>query len=114
MASSTRFKLGQGVKFHDGEALDASVVKFALDRLFAANSTVPAKSLYTDIEKVEAVDPATVKVTLKSPNSYLLYNLALCDAGIMHPKTAETNANKPVGTGPFSSRNARKATRSRW
>jgi peptide/nickel transport system substrate-binding protein len=96
------FKLVAGVKFHDGEALDASVVKFALDRLFAADSTVPGKSLYTDIDKVEAVDAATVKVTLKSANSYLLYNLSLGDAGIMHPKSAATNDKKPVGTGPFA------------
>jgi len=96
------FKLRSGVKFHDGEPLDASVVKFSLDRLFAPDSTVPAKSLYTDIDKVEAVDPTTVKITLKSPNSYLLYNLSLGDAGIMHPKSAATNDKKPVGTGPFA------------
>ena len=95
------FKLRPGVKFHDGEALDASVVKFSLDRLFAADSTNPAKSLYTDIDKVEVVDPSTVKVTLKSPNSFLLYSLSLGDAGIMHPKTAATNDRNPVGTGPF-------------
>src|SRR5205823_6912448 len=58
------FKLRSGVKFHDGEALDAAVVKFSVDRLFAAASTVPAKSLYTDIDKVEAIDAATVKITL--------------------------------------------------
>ena len=75
------FKLRQGVKFHDGEPLDAAVVKFSLDRLFAADSTNPAKSLYTDIDKVEVVDPSTVKVTLKSPNSFLLYSLSLGDAG---------------------------------
>src|SRR6516165_10343612 len=96
------FKLRSGVKFHDGEALDASVVKFSLDRLFAPDSTVPAKSLYTDIDKVEAVDPTTVRITLKSPNSYLLYNLSLGDAGIMHPKSAATNDKHPVGTGPFA------------
>lgn len=96
------FKLKQGVKYHDGEAFDASVAKFSLDRLFAADSTVPAKSLFTDIEKVEAVDPTTLKVTLKSPNSYLLYNLSLGDAAIMHPKSASTNDRKPVGTGPFT------------
>lgn len=95
------FKLHTGVKFHDGEAFDASAVKFSIDRLFAADSTVPAKSLYTDIDKVEAVDPATVRITLKSPNSYLLYNLSLGDAGIMHPKSAPTNDKQPVGTGPF-------------
>ena len=95
------FKIRQGVKFHDGEALDASVVKFTLDRLFAADSTNPAKSLYTDIEKVEIVDPSTVKVTLKSPNSFLLYSLSLGDAGIMHPKSAPTNDKNPIGTGPF-------------
>jgi peptide/nickel transport system substrate-binding protein len=95
------FTLRQGVKFHDGEVFDASVVKFSLDRLFAPDSAVPAKSLYTDIDKVEAVDAKTVKITLKSPNSYLLYNVSLGDAGIMHPKSVATNDKKPVGTGPF-------------
>ena len=95
------FKLRSGVKFHDGEALDASVVKFAIDRLFAADSTVPAKSLYTDISTVDAVDPSTVKITLKTANSYLLYNIALCDAAIQHPKSAATNGKHPVGTGAF-------------
>ena len=95
------FKIRQGVKFHDGEALDSSIVKFSLDRLFAADSTNPAKSLYTDIDKVEAVDPATVRITLKTANSYLLYNIALCDAAIQHPKSAPTNDKHPVGTGAF-------------
>ena len=95
------FKLHTGVKFHDGEAFDASAVKFSIDRLFAADSAVPAKSLFTDIDKVEVVDPATIKITLKSPNSYLLYNLSLGDAGIMHPKSAPTNDKQPIGTGPF-------------
>ncbi len=95
------FKLRQGVKFHDGEALDASVAKASLDRLYAKDSTVPAKSLYTDIAKVEAVDATTLKITLKSPNSYLLYGLSLGDAGIMHPKSMETNDKRPIGTGPF-------------
>jgi peptide/nickel transport system substrate-binding protein len=95
------FKLRPNVRYHDGEPLDASVVKFSLDRLFAPDSTVPAKSLYTDIEKVEVVDPLTVRLTLKSPNSFLLYSLSLGDAGIQHPKSAPTNDKRPIGTGPF-------------
>jgi peptide/nickel transport system substrate-binding protein len=47
------------------------------------------------------VDAATVRITLKQPNSYLLYNLSLGDAGIMHPKSAATNDKNPIGTGPF-------------
>ncbi len=95
------FKLRSGVKFHDGEAFDAAVAKASIDRLFAADSTVPAKSLYTDIAQVEAVDAGTVRITLKSPNSYLLYNIALCVAAIQHPMSAPTNDKQPVGTGPF-------------
>jgi peptide/nickel transport system substrate-binding protein len=95
------FTLRSGVTFHDGERLDATVVKFALDRLFAADSTVPAKSLYTDIAQVEVLDPGRVKITLKSPNSYLLYNIALCDAAIQHPRSAATNGTRPIGTGAF-------------
>jgi len=95
------FKLRKGVTFHNGEPFDASMVKFSLDRLFAPDSTNPAKSLYTDIDKVEIVGPATVKVTLKSPNSFLLYSLSLGDAAIMTPKTAPTNDKNPIGTGPF-------------
>jgi peptide/nickel transport system substrate-binding protein len=95
------FKLRKDVKYHDGEPLNAWVVQFSLERLFAPGSTVPAKSLYTDIDKVEAVDSATVRITLKSPNSYLLFNLSIGDAGIMHPKSAGTNEKHPVGTGPY-------------
>jgi peptide/nickel transport system substrate-binding protein len=95
------FKLRQGVKFHDGEALERLGREVRDRPAVRPDSTVPAKSLYTDIDKVEAVDPTTVKITLKSPNSYMLYNLSLGDAGIMHPKSAATNDKHPVGTGPF-------------
>ena len=108
------FKLRQGVKFHDGEALDAAVVKFAIDRLFAANSTVPAKSLYTDIASVEAVDPATVKIALKTPNSYLLYNIALCDARSSIPRRRRPTTSIRSELARSCSRSARKAIRSRW
>src|SRR4029453_15949600 len=41
------FKIRKGVKFHDGEPLDGTVVKFSLDRLVAPDLTNPPKALYT-------------------------------------------------------------------
>ena len=89
------------MKFHDGEALDASVVKFTLDRLFAADSTVPAKSLYTDIEKVEAVDPVDGEDHAEVAQLLPALQPVAGRCGIMHPKSAPTNDKNPVGTGPF-------------
>src|SRR5690606_26874978 len=90
-----------GVKFHDGTDFEATDVAFSLDRARAENSTNAQKSLFALIESVEAVDPTTVKVTLKQPQGAFLYNMGWGDAVIVAPETAESNKEKPVGTGPF-------------
>jgi len=95
------FKLRTSVKFHDGSDFAADDVKFTLDRARAENSTNAQKGLFAAIDTVEAVDPATVKVTLKNPQGSFLYNLGWGDAVIVAPESAETNKEKPIGTGPF-------------
>ena len=95
------FKLHTGVKFHDGTDFNADDVKFSLDRARAENSTNAQKGLFAAIDTVEVVDPATVKVTLKNPQGSFLYNMGWGDAVIVAPESAETNKEKPVGTGPF-------------
>jgi peptide/nickel transport system substrate-binding protein len=95
------FKLHTGVKFHDGTTFDADDVKFSLDRARAENSTNAQKGLFAQIDTVEVVDPATVKVTLKQPQGAFLYNMGWGDAVIVAPESAETNKDKPIGTGPF-------------
>ncbi len=95
------FKLHTGVKFHDGSAFDAEDVKFSLDRARAENSTNAQKALFAAIDTVEVVDPATVKVTLKNAQGSFLYNMGWGDAIIVAPESAETNKEKPIGTGPF-------------
>jgi peptide/nickel transport system substrate-binding protein len=95
------FHLHDGVKFHDGTPLTADVVKFSLDRTTAPDSTNGQKQLFAAIDKVEAVDPLTVKVTLKHPQGDFLYDLGWGDAEIVAPNTAASNATHPVGTGPF-------------
>ncbi|HEY9012652.1 MAG TPA: ABC transporter substrate-binding protein [Devosia sp.] len=95
------FHLAEGVKFHDGTDFNADDVKFSLERINAEGSLNAQKQLYADIASVEAVDPATVKVTLSKPNGDFIYNLAWGDAVMVAPETADGNKTKPVGTGPF-------------
>ncbi|ESY19579.1 MULTISPECIES: ABC transporter substrate-binding protein [unclassified Mesorhizobium] len=95
------FKLRTGVKFHDGSDFDAGDVKFSLDRARADNSVNAQKALFAAIDTVEVVDPTTVKVTLKNPQGSFLYNMGWGDAVIVAPESADTNKEKPIGTGPF-------------
>ena len=99
------FKLHTGVKFHDGTDFDANDVKFSLDRARAENSQNAQKQLFAAIDTVEVVDPATVKVTLKHPQGSFLYNMGWGDAVIVAPESADTNKEKPIGTGPFKFQN---------
>jgi peptide/nickel transport system substrate-binding protein len=95
------FHLNEGVKFHDGSAMDAEDVKFSLDRARSEESTNAQKALFAGIASVEAVDAATVKVTLSSPNGGFITNMAWGDAVIVAPETIANAATNPVGTGPF-------------
>lgn len=99
------FKLHSSVKFHDGSDFNADDVKFSLDRARDEKSVNAQKALFTAIDTVEAVDPATVKITLKNPQGSFLYNLGWGDAVIVAPETADTNKEKPIGTGPFKFQN---------
>jgi peptide/nickel transport system substrate-binding protein len=95
------FSLREGATFHDGTDFNADDVKFSLDRARAEDSTNAQKALFADIASVDVVDPATVKVTLSKQNGSFLFNLAWGDAVIVAPESADNNAAKPVGTGPF-------------
>jgi peptide/nickel transport system substrate-binding protein len=97
-------KIRDGVKFHDGEALDAAAVVYTIER----NMTLPEsrrKSELSSVAKVEASGPLEVKFTLKSPDVTLLAQLSDRAGMIVAPKVAkELGANfgsKPVCAGPF-------------
>ena len=95
------FHLHDGVTFHDGSSMDASDVKFSIDRARADNSTNAQKALFAGISAVNVVDPLTVTVTLEAPNGNFPFNMAWGDAVIVAPGTAANNATNPIGTGPF-------------
>jgi len=96
------FKLRKGVKFHDGEAFDASDVKFSFERAKAPGSTNKAKkAVFDNISRIDTPDASTVIVVLNNADGNFLFRMGENTAVILDPKSAPTDATKPIGTGPF-------------
>ena len=95
------FHLKEGVTFHDGTGFEASDVVFSYERAMAEGSENAQKPLFAAIESVEALDDATVLVTLQHPQGGFLYNMGWGDAVIVAPESADGNKTQPVGTGPY-------------
>src|ERR1022692_3129236 len=98
-------KLKKGVKFHDGTDFNAAAVKANFDRVTNPDNHLKRYGLYSNIAKTEVVDDSTAKITLKTPFSAFLNNLAH-PSGVMISPAAMTKYGKdiaanPVGTGPF-------------
>lgn len=98
------FKLRPGVRFHNGEPLNAEAVKFSIER-----SRDHAKSLqkaYVSlIKEVRPVDDLTVRIITSEPAPDIIAMLAN-NIYILPPRYArevgdEGLARKPVGTGPY-------------
>ncbi|HEV8586660.1 MAG TPA: ABC transporter substrate-binding protein, partial [Methylomirabilota bacterium] len=97
-------KLRQGVKYHNGEPFDAEAVKFSFERINRADFKSPQKGWFSTIDRVEIVDPATVRFHTKVPDPAMPARMTLMYQ--MAPKyigqVGDVQANlKPVGTGPF-------------
>ncbi|KFF63168.1 glutathione ABC transporter substrate-binding protein [Pectobacterium brasiliense] len=98
-------RLHPGVKFHDGTAFNAAAVKVNLDRASNPDSRLKRYNLFKMIEKTEAVDDLTVKITLKTPFSAFVNNLAHPAAVMISPAALKQYGKDigfhPVGTGPY-------------
>ncbi len=117
------FTLHSGVKFHDGTDFNSDAVVKNFDYWKNSKNPLHAAQVkagqtfdywqnqfggYDDdsvITKVEAVDPTTVKFTLKNPQGPFLNNLAMFVFVFSSPTALEKNGVKscqnPVGTGPY-------------
>jgi len=95
------FRLRKGVKFHNGEPFNARTVKFAFERAGAEKSTNKDKRTFESMETVQAVDDNTVVVVNKELDPDFLFLMGQATAVIVEPKSVDSNATKPVGTGPY-------------
>src|SRR3990167_91572 len=124
------FRLRQGGKFHDGTSVDAEAIKYNYDRWVNFPTELQDYSYYagavfggygetSNVASVDIVDPSTISITLRTPNSAFLITQTLTVFGIAsptalkagHADNSETDVSKidyaqggataMVGTGPF-------------
>ena len=95
------FKLRRGVKFQNGEPFNAQAVKFSFERAGAEKSTNKDKRTFATMDTIQAVDEHTLVIVNKELDPDFLFLMGQATAIIVEPKSADTNATKPVGTGPY-------------
>jgi peptide/nickel transport system substrate-binding protein len=99
------FKLRKDAKFQNGEPFNAQTVKYSFERAAAEKSTNKDKRLFQSMAFVKPVDDYTVVIGMKTIEPDLLFLLGQATAIMVEPKSSETNATQPVGTGPFKLEN---------
>ena len=95
------FKLRRGVKFHNGEAFNAAAVKFSFERASTDKSVNKDKRTFASMYSVAAIDEHTVVILNTQLDPDFLFLMGQATAVIVEPKSADSNATKPVGTGPY-------------
>lgn len=108
-------KVKQGIKFTDGEELNAAAVVKNVERLLEPNRNddMPYASFVfgeadanSGVESIEATDDYTVVFHMRAANSSFLKNLAMCMASpLISPAAIVEGSNTalegPAGTGPY-------------
>ncbi len=110
--TSITWKLKPGIKWSDGSDFTAEDVAFTAEYCMDPTGGCQQVANFTDVEKVEAVDPQTVKITFSVPKPYpygpfvgaqspIIQKAQFQDCkGARAPECTEENFN-PHGTGPF-------------
>ncbi len=95
-------KLRQGVKFHDGEMLDADALKANLERYRTAPESV-RKGELKPVTSVEVIDPHTVRLQLSQPYAPLVAVLSDRAGMIISPKALSGDVTQHLPcAGPFT------------
>lgn len=105
------FHLQPGVKWQNkpplnGRALTAEDILYSLGRVRSDDPHFLYRSLLEGVEKIDAPDPATIRVALKSPDVVMLQKLAIENMSVVSRELIEKDpklgtAETAVGTGPF-------------
>jgi peptide/nickel transport system substrate-binding protein len=97
-------RLRKGVKFHNGEEFNAESVKFSLERV--KDPKLRASANFKLIDRVEIVDPHTVRVHTAKPWPTFVSIMTFRQASMYPPKAYAGKdsayiSKNPIGTGPY-------------
>ena len=95
------FRLRKDVKFQNGEPFNAAAVKFSFERAADDKSTNKDKRTFSNLTS-KVADEHTIIITNKNIDPDFLFVMGQATSIIVEPKSAATNATKPVGTGPYT------------
>ncbi|MEB8385769.1 ABC transporter substrate-binding protein [Rhodobacteraceae bacterium KMM 6894] len=103
-----RFKLREGVKFHDGVEMTSADVKFTLERVMSEETGSPHRSKFAPISEIRTPDAYTVEIETTEPFAPLLSYLTNTRTGsqivpmhLLKDGTPDDFATNPIGTGPY-------------
>jgi peptide/nickel transport system substrate-binding protein len=91
-------RLRTGVKFHDGHELTAADVVFTFGCFIDPAFVSPRKGAYRSLDRVEAIDPYTVRFVLKEPFGSFPINLVM---PVVPNGAGPELRDHPIGTGPY-------------
>jgi peptide/nickel transport system substrate-binding protein len=99
-------KLRKGVTFHNGEDFNAESAKFSLERLAGGQGKLRGATFFAPIDRVEIVDPSTIRVHTKKPWPTFTVVMTFVQGGMYPPKAYKDKdttfiSRNPIGTGPF-------------
>ncbi|MFC1491913.1 ABC transporter substrate-binding protein [Nitrospinota bacterium] len=99
------FKIRKGIKFTNGEPVDAHAVKFSLERIIKPKLKSRQISYFRTIDHVEVVDRYTARLHTKYPDMFIIRPLTQYGQ-IVPPKYYSSHdlkylARHPVGSGPY-------------
>jgi len=100
------FKLRKGVKFHNGNELNAESVRFTIEEwlLDPKMSSARMRGYYRFVDKIEVVDDYTFRLHMKHDDPLVLERMkgiAVYDPAYVKKQGAKGVNIRPMGSGPF-------------
>ncbi|HLH75054.1 MAG TPA: ABC transporter substrate-binding protein [Chloroflexota bacterium] len=100
--TSWQFKLRSGIKFENGEVLDASAVKWNIDRVLNPDTKARVAPWFALVKSANVVDNATLEIVTSQPYPALVAQLT--EFFLLAPKWTQSHdpAKEAMGSGGYT------------